>query len=41
MNDTIYVLNHETAEIEEYTSNLKSFIKLGFENGKFDEEIIR
>ncbi len=41
MNDTIYVWNHETAEIEEYTSNLKSFIKLGFENGKFDEEIIR
>ncbi|MEY9971984.1 hypothetical protein ABH966_002358 [Lysinibacillus sp. RC46] len=38
MNDEIYIWNHETAEIEEYTSNLKDFIKLDSENGEFDED---
>ena len=37
MSDKIYIWNHETAEIEEYTSNLKGFIKLDSENDEFDE----
>lgn len=38
MNDKIYIWNHETAEIKEYASNLKVFIKLGTENGEFEED---
>ncbi|WP_433595446.1 hypothetical protein [Lysinibacillus xylanilyticus] len=38
MNEKIYIWNHETAEMEEYLSNLKGFIKLDFKNGEFDED---
>ena len=39
MQDKIYIWNHETTEIEEYTSNLKGFIKLDsvIDDG-FDED---
>jgi hypothetical protein len=39
MGDTIYLWNHETTELDEYSPSLEDFIILiSEENGDFDDE---